>query len=245
MSTEVFSNDNLVLISGKSATGKSASLMPFARPEGVMYLNCENNKKLPFRSKFMELKVVDPLQIYEALSKAEEMPEIHSIVVDTLTYLMDMYETLHVLQSTNTMKAWGEYAQYWKRLMSQYVARSSKNIIFLGHTMDVLNEKEMAMETLVKVKGSLMNQGVESYFSTVLSSKKVSLQALEPFSSPLLNITPEEEALGFKYVYQTRLTKETVNERIRSSLGMWDVSETYIDNNIQFVIDRLHQYYNG
>ena len=34
-------NDNLVLLCGKSATGKSASLMELANPEGVMYLNCE------------------------------------------------------------------------------------------------------------------------------------------------------------------------------------------------------------
>jgi hypothetical protein len=111
--------------------------------------------------------------------------------------------------------------------------------------MDVMNETEMAVETLVKVKGSLMNQGIESYFSTVLSTKKMSLQALEAYSSALLTITPEEEALGFKYVYQTRLTKATVNERIRSPLGMWTVAETYIDNNIQYVINRLHTYYNS
>lgn len=35
-------NDNLVLIAGKSSTGKSASLMGLENPEGVMYLNCES-----------------------------------------------------------------------------------------------------------------------------------------------------------------------------------------------------------
>ena len=41
-------NDNLVLVVGKSAAGKSASLMGLENPEGVMYLNCEAGKKLPF-----------------------------------------------------------------------------------------------------------------------------------------------------------------------------------------------------
>ena len=109
--------------------------------------------------------------------------------------------------------------------------------------MDIMNEAEMINETLVKVKGSLMNQGIESYFSTVLSCKKVPITRLEPYESTMLNITQEEEELGFKYVYQTRLTKETVNERMRSSLGMWDIKETFIDNDIQHVIDRLHDYY--
>lgn len=35
-------NDHLILVCGKSATGKSASLMNLKNPEGVIYLNCEN-----------------------------------------------------------------------------------------------------------------------------------------------------------------------------------------------------------
>jgi hypothetical protein len=237
-------NDHLVLISGKSSTGKSASLMDMLDPKGVMYLNCENNKKLPFKSGFQEFPITDPYQVYEGFTAAETMPAVHTIVIDTATYLMDMFETVHVLtRGTNTMKAWGEYAQFFKKLMSQYVAKSTKNVIVLAHSMDILNEQEMAMETLVKVKGSLMNQGIESFFSTVLSSKKVQITKLAGYENKLLNITDEEEALGFKYVFQTRLTKETVNERMRSSLGMWTVAETYIDNSVQSVIDRLQDYY--
>jgi len=212
-------------------------------PTGVMYLNCENNKKLPFKSKFKELGVTDPYQVYQAFDEAEKMADVHTIVIDTATYLMDMFETVHVLPSANTMKAWGDYAQFFKRLMSQYVAKSTKNVVILAHTMDILNEKEMAMETLVKVKGSLMNQGIESFFSTVVSSKKVQLEKLAGYENDLLEITEEEEALGFKYVFQTKLTKDTVNERMRSSLGMWKNSETYIDNSVQNVIDRLQDYY--
>lgn len=236
-------NHNLVLICGKSATGKSLSLRNLVDQKGVYYLNCENNKGLPFKSDFQEFTITDPYQIYEAFNHAETKPDIHTIVIDSLTYMMDMFETIHVLPSTNTMKAWGDYAQFFKRLMSQYVANSTKNIIFTAHTLDVLNEAEMLHETLVKVKGSLMNQGIESYFSTVVSSKKVKLKTLEKYSSPMLNITDEEEMLGYKYCYQVKLTKETVDERIRSSLGMWDTKETYIDNDVQLVIDRLHNYY--
>jgi len=237
------SNDHLVLIGGKSATGKSACLRNLKDPAGVYYLNCENNKKLPFKSGFQEFKIVDPMQVYEAFEHAKTKPDVHTIIIDSATYLMDMFESTYVLNSANTMKAWGDYAQFWKRLMSQYVASSTKNVIITGHTMDILNEKEMAMETLIKVKGSIMNTGIESYFSTVISTKKVQLSALKAYQSPLLTITDEEEALGFKYVFQVKLTKETVNERIRAALGMWETNETYIDNDVQLVTDRLHEYY--
>ena len=237
-------NDNLVLVVGKSATGKSACLMGLKDQAGVRYLNCESGKKLPFRSKFKEFTITDPLQIYEAFQVAEIKPEIHTIVVDTQTYLMDMYESLYVIPAVNGQKAWGDYAQYFKNLMQQYVAKSTKNVVFLAHTVDILNESEATMEVRVPVKGSLKGNGIESFFGQVISTKKMKIKDLKDYANPLLIITPDEEALGYKHVFQTRLTKETVGERLRGPMGMWDKAETYIDNNIQVVLDRLHTYYN-
>lgn len=236
-------NDNLVLLCGKSATGKSASLMGLENPEGVMYLNCEAGKKLPFKAKFKQYTITDPLQVHEAFDAAEGMEQIHTIVVDSLTYLLDMYESVYVLPSTNGMQAWGQFSQYFKVLMQQHVARSSKNVIFTAHTSDTLNESEMLMETKVPVKGSLKNNGIESYFSVVISSKKVNLKALKDYGSDLLSITPEEESLGFKYVFQTKITKDSVNERLRGPLGLFETKETFIDNNMQLVLNRLKEYY--
>jgi hypothetical protein len=236
-------NRNLILISGKSATGKSASLKDLDDPDGVMYLNCESGKELPFPDKFKKGIVINPMQVPKAIEDAEQMADIHTIVIDSIDFLMDMFETKVVLTATNTMKAWGEYAQYFKKLMQHSVADSSKNIICIAHTLDILNESDMVMETMVKVKGSLMNQGIESYFCNVISSKKVPLKKLEEFDNPLLEITDEEEIQGFKYVFQTQLTKETVNERIRGPIGLWNRNHTYIDNNLQKVLDHLHAYY--
>ena len=153
-------NDQLVLLCGKSATGKSTSLMGLKNPEGVMYLNCESGKKLPFKAKFKQYTITDPFQITEAFDAAEGMPEIHTIVIDSLTYLLDMYESNYVLPSANAMQAWGQFAQYFKTLMQQHVAKSTKNVIFTAHTSDTLNEGEMVMETKVPVKGSLKNNGI-------------------------------------------------------------------------------------
>lgn len=243
-------NDNLVLVCGKAAAGKSASLMGLENQPGVLYLNCEAGKKLPFRSDFMRgpdgtpgFVITDPMQVFEAFDHAETLPDVHTIVIDSLTYLMEMYESVYVINSTNTMKAWGDYAQFLKALMQQKVAASTKNVIFTAHVKDQLNETEAVMETSVPVKGSAKNNGVESYFSCVIAAKKVPIKKLEGYENALLTITPEEQALGFKYVFQTKLTKETVNERLRGPMGMWNTKETFIDNNMQLVLNRLHEYY--
>ena len=43
--------------------------------------------------------------------------------------------------------------------------------------------------------------------------------------------------------YQTRITKDSVGESMRGPMGLWAANEVYIDNDIQYVIDRLHNYY--
>lgn len=236
-------NDHLVLLVGKSATGKSASLLNLEKPEGVMYLNCENGKKLPFKSKFMQLTVTDPYQLFEAFQVAESKPEIHTIVIDSLTYLLDMFESMYVYMAANGQQAWSDFQQYFKTLMQTHVAGSSKRVIFTAHVDESLNKGEMIMETKVPVKGALKTNGIESYFTVVIAAKKVPLKDLAEYKNDLLVITAEEEALGFKHVFQTKITKDTVHERLRGPLGLWSNNETFIDNDMQKVLNRLHDYY--
>lgn len=241
-------NNKIILVTGKTASGKSACLRNLKDQQGVWYFNCESNKGLPFSHKFKTFTITDPLQVITGFAKAEEKSkeECHTIVIDTATYMMDMYESLHVITSEDTRSAWGEYAQFWKTLMQQCVAKSTKRVIILAHTSDEYNEKEMRTETLVKVKGSLMNQGIESYFSTVISTKKIDIDTAKKYAenNPLLTITERDEIVGFKHVFQTQLTRETANERIRSHFDMWATpTETYIDNDIQLVLDRFDEYY--
>lgn len=235
---------NLVLIVGKTATGKTASLRNIPKQEELAYLNCESGKEPPFQNKFKKIIVTDPRQVIEAITQAEKA-KIHTIVVDSLTYMMDLFELRYIIPAPDSRKAWGLYWEFFKELMGVHVAKSTKNIVFLAHTSDIYNEQEQVMETMVKVKGSLMNQGVESYFTNVIACKKMSVVKLENYLNPLLTITEEDKALGFKHVFQTRLTKDTVNERIRGPFlpEMWTPAETFINNDIQIVLDKLHKYY--
>lgn len=239
-------NDHLVLIAGPSSSGKSASLAKLKDPGGVIYLNCEG-KKSPFRNKFKEFRVTDPNQVLQAFDEAERMPDVHTIVVDTFTYLMNMYETQKVLGSNDTQKGWQNYAQFIQVLMLKAVANSTKNVIFLAHTLTIMNEADMVMETKVPVKGATKNVGFESFFSTIIYTKRMLLTKLTPqvAESDLYTINEDEKIDKVKYVFQTRITADTINEKIRGPMDplMWDRTETFIDNNAQFVLDRLREYY--
>lgn len=236
-------NKRMVLIGGISGTGKSLSLYGLKDDEGVIYLNCDAGKDLPFKAKFKQLVVTDPLQVLDALEKVEGMPEVHTVVIDTLTFLMNMYEMQYVNTAADTRKAWLEYGNFFQSLMLEYAAKSTKTLIFLAHVFPQYDEANEIVQISVPIAGRSKNQGVESMFSTVLSVKKVPVKELEKYANPMLNITDEERELGFKHVFQTRLTAKTAQERLRSPMGMWSSKETYIDNNIKHVLDKLNEYY--
>lgn len=236
-------NDQLVLVVGYSATGKSASLRNIKNQDRWLYLNTEAGKRLPFRNRFKTFAIDDPLQVHEAFDHGTASDDVDGIIVDSLTFLMDMYETQYVIHSANTMKAWGEFAQFFKVLMQEKVTRFRKPAVFTAHVLDVLDEKNMEMKTSVPVKGSLKNNGIEAYFSTVVAAKKIAIKDLEKYGSNLLTISDEERELGYKHVFQTRPTKGTVGERIRSPMGMFTKEQTYMDNDVQLLINHLNEYY--
>lgn len=101
------------------------------------------------------------------------MEDVHTIVIDSLNYLMDMYESLHVLTATNTMQAWGEYTQFFKRLMQRHVASSSKNVIFIAS----LDHKPFPVVTVhdeFKCHPNYMNPHYVSMFQELAHSELLS-----------------------------------------------------------------------
>lgn len=236
-------NNQLLLISGFSTMGKSASLRNIRNQEKWLYLNTESGKALPMKNKFQSFTITDPYQVYEAFDHGTNNNAIEGVVVDSLTFLMDMFESNYVLTASNTMKAWSSYQQFFKQLMQQKVPLFNKPTIFTAHVKDELDEKAMEIKTSVPIKGALKNNGVEAYFSSIMSAKNASLKDLEEYSNDLLNVTEDEEDLGYKYIFQTRPTKATVGERIRSPMGMFTKQQTFIDNDTQLVLDHLRNFY--
>lgn len=127
--------------------------------------------------------------------------------------------------------------------MQDKVIKFGKPVIFTAHTLKVLNENTGEFEVSVPIKGALKNNGIEAYFSTIVAAKKVPLKDLKDFKNDLLHIEPEDEAVGFKYVFQTKITKQTTGERIRSPMGLFSRDETYMDNDAQILLDHLNKFY--
>lgn len=239
-------NDQLVLICGASASGKSASLRNIRNQERWLFMGTEAGKRLPFKNKFRSARVDDPYQVLQAFDYAiEHKDDVDGIIVDSLTFLMDQYESGYVLTAANTMKAWSDFQQYFKTLMQDKVIKFGKPVIFTAHTLKVLNENTGEFEVSVPIKGALKNNGIEAYFSCVVAAKKMPIKDLKAYENDMLHITEEDELVGYKHVFQTKITKTTTGERIRSPMGLFSTKETFIDNDAQLLLDHLNDFYNN
>ena len=158
-------NDQLLLICGLSGAGKSASLRNIRNQDKWMYMNTEAGKKLPFKNNFDSYRISDPWEVIQgfdwAMSPENENPP-DGIIVDSLTFLMDMFESRYIYQSADTRKAWGDYNQFFKTLLQDRVIRFAKPVIFTAHIAETLDEKAMEMKSAVPVKGALAKNGVEA-----------------------------------------------------------------------------------
>ena len=239
-------NDQMVLIGGVSGSGKSASLRNIRNQDRWIYINCEAGKRLPFKNKFINARVDNPWQVYDFVDDAIANPDhVDGLIIDSSTFMMDMFESQYVLGQADTMKGWSNYAQFWKNLLQKKLVQFGKPVIIIAHVLEWYDESSLSMKRSVPIKGALKNQGVEAYFSTVVEAIKIPLKDLENYDPALLNISEDEQDFGFKYVFQTRLTKDTIGTRIRSPMGMFTKQQTYMDNDCQLLLDHLHKFYDS
>lgn len=240
-------NKNIVLIMGKPNTGKTSSLRNLPQ-DRMVYLNADL-KETPFRDKFMSsVEIADAQDVIPFIHEIEANPDVDGAVLDTITFLMSMYERQYVTPyagTKNGQKAWGDYGNFYREVVHA-IKSGSKNYAIMAHEATELNEQAMQMESFVPVKGAVGKIGVEADFTTILSTQQIPVKKLDDMkiSNKLLNITDAEREDGVKYVFCTRVTKETAGSKMRSAMGLWSRDELYIDNDLNLVFGRLNEYYN-
>lgn len=237
-------NKNVIMIMGKPNTGKSTSLRNMDQ-ESMIYLNADL-KELPFADRFMSsVEIADANDVLGFIQDIEAEDGVTGAVLDTVTFLMQMFERQYVAPFAGTktgQSAWGDYGNFYRNFIHAIKA-GSKSYVIMAHEDESLNEQSAMMESRVPVKGAVGKVGVEADFTTILRSMQIPVKKLEGFENDLLHITDEEREDGVKYVFQTRITKESAGAKMRSAMGLWSRNELYIDNDVKQVFDRLNKFY--
>lgn len=155
-------NKNLVMVMGKPNTGKSASLRNMHQ-ESMVYLNADL-KETPFRDRFMmSVEIADAKDTIEFIRQIEGEESASGAVLDTITFLMQMYERQYVAPFAGTktgQSAWGDYGNFYRELIHE-IKSGTKNYAILAHEDESLNEQAMQMESRVPIKGAVGKVGVK------------------------------------------------------------------------------------
>lgn len=252
--------NHVILIVGKPAAGKTCSLSKLRDQKQIAFLNCDGGKQIPFKNNFKEIVIERAANFHAEFQKYNNFDKCKLIIVDCLTYLNQMYEQ----QDLNSYDkdgnlipginygGWSKFSNFIYRIFQEDLCNAKKPVIMLAHLVDERSKKAasennvndgVTTDVLVPVKGSSKDTGIESRFTVVLAAKKVLLSELEGYKNDHLIITERDKRLGYKYVLQTAPTSTTVVERLRTPLDLFSIDETYIDNDVQFVLDRLDEYY--
>lgn len=239
-------NKNIVLVMGKPNTGKTSSLRNLPQDK-MVYLNADL-KETPFRDRFMQsVEIADARDVIEYIQQIESEPSATGAILDTITFLMAMYERQYVVPMSGTkagQSAWGDYGNFYREFIHA-IKSGTKDYAVFAHEDESLNEQAQMMESRVPIKGAVGKVGVEADFTTILRTQQIPVKKLDEMkiSNKLLTITDAEREDGVKYVFCTRITKETAGGKMRSAMGLWDRSELYIDNDMDLVFKRLRAYY--
>ena len=237
-----------ILVCGESGAGKSRSLKAFKDRKDMLVFDCDAGKRLPFRNSFKEIQITEPEAVLKFLdmiiAKGDANP-FKVIVIDTINLLMELFESLYVIDSPKPHGgAWLDYQQFWKRLINK-ASQINSFFVFYAHADVYIDEATATQRVSVPVKGALKRNGLESYFTTVIGALKAPMKDLEKSPNALLHISDRDRELKYKHCFQTRTTKHTVGDRIKGDEDLWSDDELFIDNDILVVINRILQHYEG
>lgn len=231
------------MICGESNTGKSTSLRNLKNREKYAYLNGDK-KDLPIggANSFLTNKVLhNPVELLGFYDQLEASEKCEGIILDTLTFMMKNF-LRKTQEELSGFDVWNAYAEHYN-LWNDKVKASNKTHIIMAHTNTTLNTQSGNMEAKIPLKGQVGEVGAEADQTIIVTSMQMPIGKLEKYKTPLLTFSEEERLAGSKYVFSTKIIKETVGDRTRSPFGMWTMDEAFIDNDIQLVLDRIDEFY--
>jgi hypothetical protein len=216
--------DTTVLCVGDTGNGKTSSLrnMPLAN---TVYINVDQ-KPLPFKHKdlYKHVNLSSTQQMLVGMDQIEDDEQVEYCVVDTISYLGDMFYNEYIRYASDSRAMWGAYKDYLLDVINK-AKKSRINYIFLAHAQDVYDEKEQITKTFARVQGSLRGN-LEGHFTYVL-----------------FNVVKSGSDGMPEFCYLTNKTRGNLGVSAKTPMGMFD--EAYIPNDITVFHEAVTQFHEG
>jgi len=218
-------NKKMILVVGPTGSGKTTSLRNLDKTKTV-YIDFDRKAIKAFRDmdKFREWVKIDFIDhLMPGLAGLESDPECDTIVIDTLSFALDMFVAQKIDTAADTRAAWGDYKKWYKEMI-HFAKSSSKSYIFLTHEKSSYNEASMEVKTTAYAQGSISGM-IEADFAVVAYSHKY-----------------VDEATGLPaYGFLVGPTKDTIALSAKSPMGMFG-SPLLKDNDVIELLEAADSY---
>jgi energy-coupling factor transporter ATP-binding protein EcfA2 len=222
---------NVVMLLGKSGTGKSTSIKTL-NPDETVIVNVLG-KKLPFKGsgnlynseKKNLFRVEDYQSMINLLQACNSQPHVKNIILDDCIYIMRK-EYFKRAKETGYGK-YTELAQHFQQIISTCEQmRDDINVFMILHSEDVQSEK-----TTVGYKVSTIGQLLDSQYNPI-----------EVVPMVLYSAIKFDEKGNPTYGFYTHATMEgTVQIPAKTPDEMF--SENFIPNDLGMVVKAMNEYY--
>ena len=222
---------NVVMLLGKSGTGKSTSIKTL-NPDETIIINVLG-KKLPFKGsgalynieKKNLFRIEDHQQMINLLQACDKQPHVKNIILDDFIYVMRK-EYFKRAKEAGYAK-YTELAQHFQQIISTCEAmREDINVFMILHSEDVQSEK-----TTVGYKVSTIGQLLDSQYNPIEVVPMVLYSAIK------FNEKGEPT-----YGFYTHATMEgTVQIPAKTPDEMF--KEDFIPNDLGTVVKAMNEYY--
>ena len=222
---------NVVMLLGKSGTGKSTSIKTL-NPEETVIINVLG-KKLPFKGsgalynteKKNLFRIEDYQQMINLLQACDKQPHVKNIILDDFIYVMRK-EYFKRAKEAGYAK-YTELAQHFQQIISTCEAmREDINVFMILHSEDVQSEK-----TTVGYKVSTIGQLLDSQYNPI-----------EVVPMVLYSSIKFDEKGNPTYGFYTHATMEgTVQIPAKTPDEMF--TENFIPNDLGMIVKAMNEYY--
>ena len=222
---------NVVMLLGKSGTGKSTSIKTL-NPDETVIVNVLG-KKLPFKGsgslyntdKKNLFRVEDYQQMINLLTACDKQPHVKNIILDDCIYIMRK-EYFKRAKETGYAK-YTELAQHFQQIISTCEQlRDDINVFMILHSEDIQSEK-----TIVGFKVSTIGQLLDSQYNPI-----------EVVPMVLYSAVKFDERGNPTYGFYTHATMEgTAQIPAKTPDGMFE--EDFIPNDLGAVVKAMNEYY--
>lgn len=222
-----------LMIAGNSGSGKTTSFRNLD-PATTFIVNC-GKKDLPFPKARLNYKPFDKASgtgnmintnVFEHVHQimplvSNKLPYIKTLIIDDVQFAMAASVMKNI--AIKGFDKWNELAHgIWLMAEAAKAQRDDLTVVFIEH-LDVNYDQDGVKNTKAKTVGKLIDNviNLDGLFTTILYSE-----------------IGRNETGGLDYLFRTR---SNGGDTCKSPMGMFE--DTHIPNDLNYVLDRMNEYY--